>query len=215
MERTVECKKISLFQNLSEEFIDKYKDDLDWSFVLQKSQLSSDFLEKHLEYIDWNQIHKQKHLSEHFIEKYCIYNSNNISAAIISALISFKLSETFIVKLLKDLDDSKFNLAINLIIKYQKVSEEFILKYLQFIDIEELVTHQKLSETLLNEIWDKIVEKECVEDVLEHQKLSERFIMKRRIDINYYQWSLVLECQEVSEAFIEKLLEMKYITLRE
>lgn len=209
MERTIECKKISLFQNLSEEFIDKYKDDLDWSFVLQKSQLSSDFLEKHLEYIDWNQIHKQKHLSEYFIESYYIPKKG-----IKSTLVYFKLSESFIRKLLTTVDVLKIRDFMWLVIKYQKVSEEFIEKYLHFIDIEELVKHQKLSETFLNEIWDKIVEKECVDDVLEYQKLSERFIMIHRSHFNWH-WNLVLEYQEVSEAFIEKLLEMNYITLRE
>lgn len=208
MERTVECKKISLFQNLSEEFIDKYKDDLDWTFVLQRTQLSSEFLEKHLEYIDWNHIYNQKHLSEKFIEKYYFEHKS-----FESALITFKLSETFIEKHLSDFNESHIKDCMYFIVRFQEISEEFILKYLDFIDIKYLVTYQKLSESLLNEIWSKIVEKECVEDVLERQKLSESFIMNHKSDINY-QWNLVLEYQKVSEAFIEKLLEMNYIKLR-
>ena len=61
---------ISSRQQLSESFIEKYKDKVDWDDISYGQQLSEPFIEKYKDKVDWNWISSRQQLSESFIEKY-------------------------------------------------------------------------------------------------------------------------------------------------
>src|SRR3712207_8820663 len=52
----------SRYQKLSEEFIKKYQDRLDWCYVSIKQNLSEEFIEKYNDSLDWDR--SEEHTSE-------------------------------------------------------------------------------------------------------------------------------------------------------
>jgi len=61
---------ISTYQRLSEEFIEKHKDRVNWNCISQYQKLSEEFIEKHEDRVNWNWISRCQKLSKKFIEKY-------------------------------------------------------------------------------------------------------------------------------------------------
>ena len=123
-------------QKLSEEFIDKYKDKVDWFWVSKYQTLSEKFIEKHSDKIDWFWVSKYQTLSEGFIEKY----KDKIDWFYISQYQ--KLSEEFIEKYCDKVD-------WDYISKYQKLSEKFIEKYSNKVYWGYISRYQKLSEKFI------------------------------------------------------------------
>jgi len=60
---------ISLTQNMTYDFMEKYKDDLHWNIILKRIQLSEDLLEKFKDYLDFNTICHFQTVSESFLER--------------------------------------------------------------------------------------------------------------------------------------------------
>jgi len=61
---------ISQYQILSEPFIKKYKDRVNWKFISECQKLSESFIERHKDKVDWNYISQFQILSESFINKH-------------------------------------------------------------------------------------------------------------------------------------------------
>ena len=61
---------VSEYQKLSERIIEKYKDKVDWCWVSSCQKLSEEFIEKYSDKVDWNYISRCQILSEGFIEKH-------------------------------------------------------------------------------------------------------------------------------------------------
>src|SRR5574343_1752697 len=61
---------ISIFQKLSEEFIEKYSDKINWHHISEFQKLSEKFIEKHCNKVNWWYISQYQKLSEEFIEKH-------------------------------------------------------------------------------------------------------------------------------------------------
>jgi hypothetical protein len=55
---------------LTENFIEKYSDKVDWKFISIFQKLSESFMENHSDKIDWKYISIYQTLSESFIDKY-------------------------------------------------------------------------------------------------------------------------------------------------
>ena len=112
----VDYYKLSSSQQLSEDFIEKYINKVNWGCISQYQTLSEEFIEKHIDKVDWDWISIYQTLSESFIEKH----SDKIHWGCISQYQT--LSEEFIGK-----HKDKVN-WVN-ISQYQKLSESFIEKY--------------------------------------------------------------------------------------
>lgn len=61
---------ISLNPNISEIFIEKYANKVNWTSVSAIHKLSEDFIERHADKVDWEYISLNQTLSEKIIEKY-------------------------------------------------------------------------------------------------------------------------------------------------
>ena len=129
-------------QKLSEEFIEKHSDKLDWSWILIKQKLSEEFIEKHIDKVVWYLISQYQTLSEEFIEKHC----DEVNWDCISRCQ--KLSEKFIEKHI-----DKVNWVY--ISQYQTLSEEFIEKYEDKVDWYSISENQTLSEEFIEKYSDK------------------------------------------------------------
>ena len=61
---------ISIYQQLSEDFIKEFKNKLDWPCVSNYQKLSEDFIREIQDYVNWDCISYKKILSEHFIREF-------------------------------------------------------------------------------------------------------------------------------------------------
>ena len=82
---------IYLYQNLSEEFIEKYSDKVYWSLICKYQNLSEKFIEKYQDKVYWPYISNFQKLSEKFIKKHI--NQIDISCLMANEKISYKIKE--------------------------------------------------------------------------------------------------------------------------
>ena len=61
---------ISIYQKLSESFIEKHIDKVKWNYISMFQTLSESFIEKYFDKVRWSYISKYQTLSESFVEKY-------------------------------------------------------------------------------------------------------------------------------------------------
>ena len=105
-----------------------------------------------------------------------------------------KLSEDFIIKYMNFLD-------IKLISHYQKLSEDFIRKYSDLVDWRNISYFQKLSENFIEEFKDRVDWRE----ISSRQTLSEDFIRKFQDKIQQSRsWSEITQYQNLSEEFMDE-----------
>ncbi len=122
--------------NLSDTFIEKYKDKVDWYWVSQNQKLSEEFIEKHKDDVYWTNISDAQKLSETFINKH----KSNVDW---NKILTYqKLSESFIEK-------HKDNVDWDYISVYHKLSEEFIEKHKDNVNWFFISLYQKLSEVFI------------------------------------------------------------------
>ena len=132
-------------EELSEEFMIRHADELDWVAVGWNQTLSESFIEKFADKLNWDTICITQILSEEFIEKF----SDKVNWATISA-IDF-LSEEFMARHADQLDWAA-------LCRNKLLSEDFIRKYKDRIVWCEVSSHQKFSYEFFNEFWDKLIE---------------------------------------------------------
>jgi len=123
----------SYLKPLSEEFIERNKDLVNWYYISEFQTLSEEFIERNKDLVNWYYISVYQKLSEEFIER----NKDLMGWVWISQYQ--KLSEEFIERN-KDLVDWVW------ISQYQKLSEEFIERNKDLVDWECISQYQKLSE---------------------------------------------------------------------
>ena len=134
---------ISQNPKLKEEFIEKYKDQLDWDCISIHRKLSEEFIEKYKDRVNWRFISLHQKLSEEFIEKY----KDRVDWYRISS--NQKLSKEFIEKYKDGVDWDCISL-------HQKLSEEFIEKYKDRVDWYWISSYQKLSEEFIEKYKDRV-----------------------------------------------------------
>lgn len=163
--------EISHFQNLSENFIDKYKDKLVWAYLLQKGNLSEKFLISHDNYIDWcalSRAYKDK-LSDDFLFKY----REKVDWDEFSAR-----NKPFSNRMLKRL---KKYINWNIYVKTHKLTEKIIERNLNYFDKKRLLTYQYLSEDFIELYADKL----GWNNISELAHLSMSFLQRYRYYVNW------------------------------
>ena len=160
---------VSKYQTLSEEFIEKHQDKLWWSYICSSQILSEPFMEKFQDKIDWNCVSSFQKLSEEFIAKF----KDKVNWKAIS--IYQKLSEEFIL-------EHKGKLNLRLIFKFQKLSEKFSEKHYKF-HLKTVLTYQKLSQDFLMKLIKKI-NHSALNKLLTYQKLPMSFIKEHNFSID-------------------------------
>lgn len=113
--KTYDWTRVCTVENLSEEFMDMWADELDWLAVSQNQQhMSIDFINKHADRINWGAASKFLKLDENTIAE----NHHRVNWQKIS--MYQPLSEAF-------MRDWRFHIDWDMIPVYQKnISEEFL-----------------------------------------------------------------------------------------
>lgn len=127
---------ITLTKHLSEKFIRRYLDYINWDYLSQFQKLSEDFIIEFEDKINWDDISSFQILSENFIRKYKDrLNWTNICR-------DQNLSESFIEEFKEYIDWEE--------ISYKFLTPEFIFKYRDKLDIHAvLVSTRNLPIGLL------------------------------------------------------------------
>lgn len=135
-DKTINFGSISSNKSLSEEFIEKYKEYLDWHSISSRQILSEDFIEKYKDYVDWELVSCFQHLSEDFIEKHI----DLLTFEFISH--HQKLSEDFMERNSEYIDWPCISMT-------QRLSEDFIERHLEKINWYNICRYQKISDAFL------------------------------------------------------------------
>ena len=135
--------RLSFCESLPEDFIQEFKDKVDWICISRYSHLSEDFIRKFADRVDWFYISAYQYLSEDFIREFKDWVVwDNISA-------SQHLSEDFI-------REFAYKVDWYWISRCQRLSEEFIREFKNRVYWGCISTYQRLSKEFIEEFKDKI-----------------------------------------------------------
>ena len=133
--------RLSLCESLTEDFIQEFKDKVDWICISRYSHLSEDFIRKFADRVDWYYISAYQHLSEDFIREFA-------DRVTWDWLVKYQhLSEDFI-------REFKYKVDWTYISTYQHLSEDFIREFKGKVNWIRISKHQHLSEDFIEEFKD-------------------------------------------------------------
>jgi hypothetical protein len=186
------------FQNLPEEFVEKHVLLPNKNINLTNKKYDKEYEE---EYKKICNVYKYQQLDENILEKYMDL-TKHFSKEIIE---NQDLSNNFIEK---HLYPKGIQLDENLIIKNQILSEDIITNNISRRNIHDILTHQKLTENVI----DKIINNNDLYDdytknlIIMTQELSEDFI-KKNYNKFKYSFDFLMHYQNFSEKFIDWYLQ--------
>ena len=129
------------YQLVEHWIINKYKNDVDWKVISQYQKLSQDFLIHWNKYLYWKIVCKYQTLDEGFIN-YMINNDDD------SDICNSQFCDDHAFR------EKKCVIYINLILKHQKLSDNFIVDCIDYLDVwinnkEDLVAlHIKIDDDI-------------------------------------------------------------------
>lgn len=126
---------ISWRQILSEDFIKEFIDKLDPYLVCRDQKLSEDFLWQYVDWVNWQSIHNQE-LSNDFIKTFFDKIDKNDHANLV-------YKQELSMEVIEKLDKRKVSWKD--ISRNQNLTEEFIEKYINKLDIHCLALNEKLD----------------------------------------------------------------------
>ena len=135
--------RLSLCESLTEDFIQEFKDKVDWTCISRYPHLSEDFIRKFADRVEWYYISAYQHLSENFIREFA-------DRVAWDWIVKYQpLSEDFI---------REFKDKVNwyYISAYQHLSENFIREFKDKVNWFWISRCQHLSKEFIEEFKDKI-----------------------------------------------------------
>ncbi len=171
---------------LSEGFIEKYRNDVDWVNVCRYQKLSEEFMTIWHNYIDWVAVSEYQTLSQPFID--CFEKKLSLYA-----MTKFqKLSEEF-------LETHRERLYWENVFLYQDLPDGFIRRHINKIkNWKAVCSRQTLTEDFIEEFADKV----DWHEISINQTLSEDFIRKFALKVD---WDCISMCQIMSEDFVREM----------
>lgn len=140
----------------SEEFIDEFKDKIDWDQLSIFHIFSEKQLIKYKDKVDWYVAITVQKINENVIRECLIDLDVSYKRSVFQSIFEFnKLSEAFIEELI-NLNYKEDFVDWYYISRYQTLSENFIRKYKDKVNWKYILLNQKLSEEFKNEFKDKI-----------------------------------------------------------
>ena len=163
--------RLSLCESLTEDFIQEFKDKVDWTCISRYPHLSEDFIRKFADRVDWYYISAYQYLSENFIREF----ADKVGWFWISRCQ--QLSEDFI---------REFKDKVNwyYISAYQHLSEDFIREFKDKVSWGWVSRYQHLSKEFIEEFKDKIY-MNLIADSWHYKSVEEK--KKAVIDTGLYE----------------------------
>ena len=132
---------ISGFQILSEDFIRRFSDNLDWRKICAHQVLSEQFIREQKDRVHWAEVSANQRLSEDSIREFKDEVEWN------GICVNQHLSEPFLREFASQIPRTSWRPVS----KYQKLSEEFIRDFKDNVYWEDIFKYQHLSEEFLQE----------------------------------------------------------------
>jgi len=149
---------ISGLKNLSREFIVKYWHLLNWRILCTKQNFTQEFLEKYIHLVDLIAVHtfQKKNVSSEFLEKNPVksFSKKNLRASLnknVCPNVSFEYIFRYIERYHKE---EFFHIDWKQLSTYRRLSEDFISKYMKFLDMNTISNTQRLSEFFIRNYSD-------------------------------------------------------------
>lgn len=178
-------------QKLSEEFLLKYQEQLSWEDVAVKQTVSVNFFKEHYDLMPWMTYINHHNLSNEFIEVILRHGKFN-NCILTSQKVSPELLDKYVSKF------DKYDWAD--ISKKQNLSYEQIDKYADKLDWRIVVHYQTLSGNLIRKYKDKLQDKWSL--ICCYQNLTDDIIEEFIDNINFR--TLIDNETILSEYIIEK-----------
>jgi len=135
----VDWTEVSMHSRLSENFIRKHVNDVNWEKISEwQRTLSEDFIRQYQDMVNWKFISQYQKLSEKFMDEF----ADKIDWFYASK--SQKMSEGFIAKHRDDVDWGRIS-------RYQVLSMYFIRQYKNYVKWNSIFMYQKTSEKFKEE----------------------------------------------------------------
>lgn len=174
----ISCKNLLNNQDLPLDILHWFADsdtymlnNADWYTIWSKQTINYDFIVKYEDYIQWHPLCGNKScVSVEFINR---YHNKIIWPEFTKHSINEKILERFV--------DSLDFISWNNISRYTQLSDEFIKKYLIYLDLGCIFRYQILSLELLNTLVESFTNDEFVfyfQSICLYQKLTLEFIKK-------------------------------------
>ena len=163
--------RLSLCESLTEDFIQEFKDKVDWTCISRYPHLSEDFIRKFADRVDWYYISAYQYLSENFIREFA-------DRVAWGWIVKYQqLSEDFI---------REFKDKVNwyYISAYQHLSEDFIREFKDKVSWGWVSRYQHLSKEFIEEFKDKIY-MNLIADSWHYKSVEEK--KKAVIDTGLYE----------------------------
>jgi hypothetical protein len=185
-------------QNLSESFIERWSDKLDWNYVCTYQRLSENFIEKMKSRVKWYYISENQELSEEFIDRWqnfviwsCISSYQKLSIDFLEKFQdkinwhSYSQNNILNEKILK-----KFERKIiwRLVHENTSVDPYLFLKYYSYIDSDYLFSNFKFNESDLVNWWRNLDDEGKVNVFLQVKDLSFDFLLNHCDDALEYSF---------------------------
>lgn len=220
--------EICVWQELSEEFIEKYKNSINWYIISLLRSLSYEFVVKYKDYVIFEALRLNKwykELPEEQKQKIKAVLDNQKDIENLNeeelVLVAHKLTDEEWEQLCKTrqfslefIEKVKDHINWEKVVRYQKLTEEFMEKYKELIDFKQVAKYQKLSQAFI----DKYVNKFYRKDLCTYQELSEEFIEKYHNKLNWYYvcrfqkltMPIILKFKNRIKKYLEELKENPY-----
>jgi hypothetical protein len=165
---------------LSEEFIELYKNKIDWYIICIYQKFSDKFIERNYKNIQWDTLVIHKNISKYILNKF----SDNINWELYS-------TNPYLNEYIIDIYHDKFNWNI---LQLKNSSNKFIQKYIKKINWTNITFDDLNRYSLYKDYVDW-------EMLSYHKTLTEDFIIKHEKELS---WESISGHQKLSSEFIKK-----------
>lgn len=191
---------VSSRQCLSETFISKNKQYLDWPSVWWKQKLSETFIVNNLEDVKWENLSSNRNINfyDTFLLKYIkminwvnFLNTHKVSISVLTSV------SEYIISCNTDYSKEEFWVVVS---STQTLNFDYINRYSYYLDMSLVCRNMHLPESLLEQNYNKIDK-----DVLvETQILSIDFLERHIDDLDC---DLIIKYQDITDEFVSEHLE--------
>lgn len=151
---------ISTYKGLSEEFMGTFRTQLNWRVLCTCQKMSEEFIEKHIDLVDLKAVFstQKERLSPRFVAIY-IHRSFYRREKKARSTKVWPENESFesVIEFIQDKFPEEIEgLDWTTISSYKGLTESFIETWAKYLNWNQLVTHQKLSEVIIRKFIDKL-----------------------------------------------------------
>jgi hypothetical protein len=149
----VDWVEVSSYEQLSPEFVEEYKDKFNWSDLSQKLAMTKEQLLQYVDRIDWDRAPTYQPKVDGDVIEAVLASKKKDEFNWHGALVNVKMSEEFIEKHADDIEKAN---KWELVSYYQKLSEEFMMKWAKKMNWNYVSQRQKLSDKFIRENLSKL-----------------------------------------------------------